>query len=175
MRIEEVKPNKIYRHFKGNYYRVLAVSHSTDNPKDLCVVYQSLDGYDTVWSRPIEEFASPVPEKSARENVTGQSCRFEEIKNLNVPLREASTENLIRELMSRKDLYDYDFNGDKSEHFSEYVYGPKLYVTEENPLGIEIRGYTDDASMLKKCLRVNDIVYKRVYIPVDMADLTETE
>ena len=102
---------------------------------------------------------------------------FRELVNVwvNVPLREASTESLIRELRSRKDLYDYDFNGDKCEHFSEYVYGPKLYVTEENPLGIEIRGYTDSIPMLKKCLRVNDIVYKRVYIPVDMADLTDNE
>lgn len=173
--MREIKPNKIYRHFKGNYYRVLAVSHSTDNPKDLCVVYQSLDGYDTVWSRPLEEFISPIPEKSAKENVTGQFYRFEEIKNLNVPLREVSTENLIKELRSRKDLCYFDFDGAINDRYTEYVYGPQLYVTEENPLGIEIRGYTDDVPMLKKCLRVNDIVYKRVYIPVDMADLTETE
>lgn len=173
--MREIIPNKIYRHFKGNYYRVLAISHSTDNSKDLCVVYQSLDGYDTVWSRPLEEFVSPVPEKSAKDNVTGQFYRFEKIKNLNVPLREASTESLIKELRKRNDLCYFDFDGNMIDRYTEYVYGPQLYVTEENPLGIEIRGYTDDIPMLKKCLRLNDIVYKRVYIPVDMADLTENE
>lgn len=174
--MRQIKPNTIVRHFKGNYYIVIGISHSTDNPKDLCVVYQSLDSTDYIWSRPLEEFMSLIPEKSLKENVTGQEYRFEVITNLNRPLTEASTESLIKELRSRKDLYDYNFYGEKCSRYSEYVYGTELpYSDEENPLAMNIRGYTDDVSMLKKCLRIGDIVYQRIYVPVDVADLPKTE
>lgn len=166
----------LFRHFKGNYYRVLAISRSTDDPKDLHIVYQSLDGNETVWSRPLSEFVSFIPTESLKFNVTGQRYRFEEVKNLNVPLTEATTESLIRELRSRKDLYDYNFYGDNCDRFCEYVYGPEMpYNSDDNPLAMNVRGYTDDVEMLKKCLRINDIVYKRVYIPIDVADLPKTE
>lgn len=173
--MRQIKPGIIVRHFKGNYYEVLAISHSTDNPKDLCVVYQSLDGSETAWSRPLEEFMSLVPTESKKDNVTGQEYRFEVITNLNVPLKEASTESLIKELRSRSDLFDYNFYGELCPRYKEYVYGTEMPVTEENPLGIYMRGYTNDVAILKKSISLGDVIYQRVYVPVAVEDLSETE
>lgn len=172
--MREIKPNTLVRHFKGNYYIVIGISHSTDNTTNLYVVYQSLDANGYIWSRPLEEFMSLVPKESEKYNVTGQEYRFEIINSLtNTPLREVKTESLIKELRSRKDLYDYNFYGENCQRYSEYVYGAELpYSNEENPLAMNIRGYTDDVNMLKKCLQIGDIVYRRIYVPVDVADLT---
>lgn len=173
--MRQIKPNTIVRHFKGSYYIVIGISHSTDNPKDLCVVYQSLDSTDYIWSRPLEEFMSLIPEKSIKENVTGQEYRFEVITNLNRPLTEASTESLIKELRSRKDLFDYNFYGESCPRYKEYVYGNEMPVTEENPLGMNMQGYTDDIDILKKSISLGDIMYQRIYIPLAFEDLLKTE
>lgn len=171
----EIKSGVIVRHFKGNYYRVITISRSTNNPKDITVVYQSMDGYDTVWSRPLEEFMSLVPE-NLPENEFDQKYRFEVVHNFNNPLESVSTNALIHELSKRSDQLDFNVvDRLTGSRFQEYVYGPRVGVTEENPLGIYTRGYTDDIKMLKNCLRIDDIVYKRVYLPVDVADLTEEE
>jgi hypothetical protein len=57
---EPVPRPGIYRHFKGNYYRVLDIaSHSeTGEPH---VVYRALYGERGLWIRPLSLFAAPVP------------------------------------------------------------------------------------------------------------------
>lgn len=61
----------IYRHYKGNYYRVLGTARSTDNPHALLVIYQSLyegvmqpEGtplpFGTMWARPLEQFTGSI-------------------------------------------------------------------------------------------------------------------
>lgn len=49
----------IYRHYKGNLYRVIAVCRHTETLEEL-VFYQSLYGNYEFWARPVSMFCSDI-------------------------------------------------------------------------------------------------------------------
>ena len=55
----EVKVDQIYKHFKGNTYRVIAIAKSCED-LSLQVVYQDTEDEHKIWVRSYEEFISPV-------------------------------------------------------------------------------------------------------------------
>lgn len=68
--MDKITPG-IYRHYKGNYYRVLGTARSTGNPHEFLVIYQSLyegvmepEGtplpFGTMWARPLEQFTGSI-------------------------------------------------------------------------------------------------------------------
>ena len=48
-------PKGLYRHFKGNLYKVLEVAQDSES-KDQLVVYQALYGDGGIWARPLSMF-----------------------------------------------------------------------------------------------------------------------
>lgn len=48
----DIKINGIYRHYKGNKYKVIAIGRHSDSLEQL-VVYQALYGNNEIWCRPI--------------------------------------------------------------------------------------------------------------------------
>ena len=54
----EIKPG-IYRHFKGNMYRVIGMAHHSETMEDM-VVYQALYGKMGLWVRPRHMFTETV-------------------------------------------------------------------------------------------------------------------
>ena len=60
----EIKPG-IYRHFKGNMYKVLYIAKHSETMEDM-VVYQALYGEMGIWVRPASMFAETV----TRDGVT---------------------------------------------------------------------------------------------------------
>ena len=71
--MREIKVNRIYKHFKGNYYLVLALAKNSEDLKDY-VVYKSLND-EKVWIREFSMFASKV-DKVKYPN-SKQKYRFE--------------------------------------------------------------------------------------------------
>ncbi|HNW86988.1 MAG TPA: DUF1653 domain-containing protein [Candidatus Limiplasma sp.] len=66
--MQEPKPG-IYRHFKGNYYRLLSVARHSETLEPMAV-YQALYGERGLWVRPLAMWSEAVP------NGFGQTKRF---------------------------------------------------------------------------------------------------
>lgn len=62
----------VYRHFKGNRYRVLGVAKHSENLEEM-VVYQALYGEGGLWVRPVSMWL----EKITREGRTFQRFTYE--------------------------------------------------------------------------------------------------
>lgn len=72
-----VKPNSIYKHFKGNIVKVILIAKDTETLEDL-VVYKHIDK-DEYWVRPLSMFLSKV-DKDKYPNID-QEYRFEVIED----------------------------------------------------------------------------------------------
>ena len=57
--MRDVKINRIYKHFKGNYYLVVDVAIDTETNREV-VIYRSLYGDMKLWVRDKEMFLSEV-------------------------------------------------------------------------------------------------------------------
>ena len=76
--MRDIKINGIYRHFKGNKYKVLNIARHSET-MELYVVYQALYGDYGFYIRPYEMFASLV-DKDKYPDVK-QRYRFELIED----------------------------------------------------------------------------------------------
>ena len=75
------KPLEIYKHFKGNYYIILAVGHHSET-KECMVVYYDTSGknstIDDPCIRPLDMFMSEVDHQKYPDAT--QKYRFEKVK-----------------------------------------------------------------------------------------------
>lgn len=76
------KVNEIYRHFKGNCYRIVALAKETETGKTL-VIYQALYGDNEVYARELEMFMSPVDREKYPD--APQEMRFELLDGKEAP------------------------------------------------------------------------------------------
>ena len=80
--MKEVQIGKVYRHFKGNYYFVENVALDSET-KERMVVYKPIyDRNDSqIWVRRETMFLEEI-DKSRKDNITGQTFRFELCENI---------------------------------------------------------------------------------------------
>ena len=57
--MRELKVNRIYRYFKGDYYLVVDIATYSETG-EMCVVYRKLYGDGSLWVRPYSMFMSEV-------------------------------------------------------------------------------------------------------------------
>lgn len=72
--MQEIKINRIYKHFKGDMYLVVDFATHSET-KEKYVVYRRLYGDGSLWIRPYEMFASKVDHKKYKD--VKQEYRFE--------------------------------------------------------------------------------------------------
>jgi len=83
----EIFKNRIYKHFKGDYYIVIDTAINNENSQEY-VIYRALYGNGQLFIRCIEEFLSKV-DKDKYPNAT-QTYKFElqDINSINFTHRE---------------------------------------------------------------------------------------
>ena len=69
-----IKQDEIYKHFKGEYYKVTTVATHTET-KELMVIYAKLNNPCMIYARPLDMFVSEV-DKEKHPNVE-QEYRFQ--------------------------------------------------------------------------------------------------
>ena len=57
--MREVQKNRIYKHFKGNYYLVVDIGKDSESLKD-CVIYRKLYEDGALWIRTLDDFLEEV-------------------------------------------------------------------------------------------------------------------
>ena len=72
--MREIQINRVYKHFKGDYYLVVDVANDSET-QEKYVVYRRLYGDGSLWIRPLDMFLSEV-DHNKYPNVT-QKYRFE--------------------------------------------------------------------------------------------------
>ena len=103
------QPFEIYKHFKGNFYQVIALAQHTET-EEMQVVYQALYYPFKVYCRPLMMFMSPV-DKEKYPQVT-QEYRFEkqDMEGVVAPKSELiSIEEISKEEISNEEeSLDFD-------------------------------------------------------------------
>ena len=83
MNRETPKPHEIYRHFKGNFYEIIAVGHHSET-KEQMVIYYDLSGknstIDNPCIRPLDMFMSEVDHRKYPD--VKQKYRFQKVIKL---------------------------------------------------------------------------------------------
>lgn len=57
--MREIQINRVYKHFKGNYYLVVDIGTYSET-LEKCVIYRKLYGDGSLWIRPLDDFLSEV-------------------------------------------------------------------------------------------------------------------
>ena len=74
IKLNVIKINGIYKHFKGDYYIVLDIGTNTEDEKKY-VIYRGLYENSPLWIRPLDSFLSEVDQQKY-PNIK-QKYRFE--------------------------------------------------------------------------------------------------
>lgn len=73
--MRKIETNRIYRHFKGNFYYVKEIAISSETLEEF-VVYQAMYGDNKTYIRPLDMFLETIDE-NREDNITKQKYRFE--------------------------------------------------------------------------------------------------
>lgn len=165
----------LYRHFKGSYYFLENVMKSDNGifAQYFNVLRPDL-GY---YCRPYTEWFDTVLDRE--DNVTGQTYRFEFVKDLEDGLKNVSTDHLVRELNLRKDnpYLQFDLKGmNDLVSCTDWCIGEYMPETKEHASGVMPCETFDSYEEAKQYFNNTYVrnnrygIFKRVFIQENTSD-----
>ena len=85
--MRELKVNRIYKHFKGDYYLVVDIATYSETG-EMCVVYRKLYGDGSLWVRPKDMFLSEVDHEKYPNVKQKYRMELQEIESVAGNLKE---------------------------------------------------------------------------------------
>ena len=140
------RPGQVYRHFKGNIYRIITVAVHSETGESL-VIYKRDDTEEKSYARPLDMFLSEVDKKKypdVREKYRFTLCSDDVLSDLGIEGAPPSPEGGLDPLLEA--FLDADTISDKLDRF----YDMRKSVTDEmldyvaTSLDLEIKGDTEE-------------------------------
>ena len=132
--------NQIYKHFKGNLYKIVTVATHTETEEEL-VIYQALYGDFKIYARPLSMFMEEV-DRVKYPNVT-QKMRFELVQQLvEAPIAAPVVSDVAEEKVAVTDTRVEEAVGENVEA----VETAEVEETEELILDPMVEAYLDTDS-----------------------------
>ena len=119
--------NQIYKHFKGNLYKVITTAVHTETEEQL-VIYQALYGDFKVYARPLAMFTEEV-DKVKYPDVS-QKMRFEPVQQLVEPV-VATAEQASKEMPSLDPMVEAYLDTDSYREKINILHGLQHRITED--------------------------------------------
>ena len=149
--VREIKPNTIYKHFKGKFYYVIDIADNATNDEESSkyVIYKALYDDNRTYIRNLEEFSSEVDREK-------YPCATEKYR-----FTEVSFERLL-EILNFK-IYN------RGEKWVEYKNGIKILFVDESIInwyfedGVKSSAVTNDIIMISNIIRENELGVKPKY------------
>lgn len=119
--------NQIYKHFKGNLYKVITTAVHTETEEQL-VIYQALYGDFKVYARPLAMFTEEV-DKVKYPDVS-QKMRFEPVQQLVEPV-VATAKQASKEMPSLDPMVEAYLDTDSYREKINILHGLQHRITED--------------------------------------------
>lgn len=110
------QPHEVWRHFKGNNYRIIAVAEHTET-KEQYVVYRALYGTMGIYCRPLHMFMSKTDKKKYPK--AEQEYRFERVQEA---MSDVSSNAILAVKEVKKVCDSFKKNGGLCEDCPYYWY-----------------------------------------------------
>lgn len=134
----------LYRHFKGGYYFLMNVLKDENGDFPLLQYVDIMRPELGYFCRPVPSWNEDIHDR--KDNITGQTYRFERVTNIDNGIENFTTEQLLRELKGRENspLQDLDIDEVSGRVFSrDYCIGEPHEETEDYPRGVSVNEVFD--------------------------------
>ncbi len=151
------KPGQVYRHFKGNIYRIITLaSHSETG--EMLVIYKRDDEEEKSYARPLEMFMSEVDKKKyphVREKYRFTLCSEDVLADLGI--EGGSSDSGLNPLL--ESFLDANSISEKVDRFYDLkkIADDEMLATVASSLDLDISGTTEEkAQEIMRALKAKE-------------------
>jgi len=144
----QIEIGEIYRHFKGNLYKVLAIAEHSETGEEL-VIYQALYGENKIYARPLNMFTSLVDKAKYPDST--QIFRFEKWDGM--PTVKSSFVEPVKIVAPKEP----DYSVMDVDSLEEAMLNPKKEESTDNGIDPKVMEFLDTRDYDRKLLILQEL------------------